>query len=87
MSLPRNLADGLRWLFRKERIEGELDEELRGFLDMSAQEIMDRLPGAGVKQTGRPADGVDLSRPPANNREKYHSRYVDEENSALFPFG
>jgi beta-glucosidase len=37
--------------------------------------------------TGRPADGVDLSRPPANNHEKYHSRYVDEENVALFPFG
>jgi beta-glucosidase len=37
--------------------------------------------------TGRPADGVDLSRPPANSREKYHSRYVDEENAALFPFG
>jgi len=37
--------------------------------------------------TGRPADGVDLSRPPANNHEKYHTRYVDEENSPLFPFG
>jgi beta-glucosidase len=37
--------------------------------------------------TGRPAGGVDLSRPPANNHEKYHSRYVDEENAALFPFG
>ncbi len=37
--------------------------------------------------TGRPADGVDLSRPPANNHEKYHSRFVDEENTALFPFG
>ena len=37
--------------------------------------------------TGRPADGVDLTRPPANNHEKYHSRYVDEENAALFPFG
>ncbi len=37
--------------------------------------------------TGRPADGVDLSRPPANNHEKYHSRYVDEPNAALFPFG
>jgi beta-glucosidase len=37
--------------------------------------------------TGRPADGVDLSRPPANNGEKYHSRYVDEPNAALFPFG
>jgi beta-glucosidase len=37
--------------------------------------------------TGRPADGVDLRHPPANNHEKYHSRYVDEENAALFPFG
>ena len=37
--------------------------------------------------TGRPADGVDLSRPPANHDEKYHSRYVDEPNAALFPFG
>ena len=37
--------------------------------------------------TGRPADGIDLSRPPSNNGEKYHSRYVDEPNAALFPFG
>ena len=37
--------------------------------------------------TGRPADGVDLSRPPVNNHEKYHSRYVDEQNAPLFPFG
>jgi beta-glucosidase len=37
--------------------------------------------------TGRPADGVDLSRPPGNHGEKYHSRYVDEPNAALFPFG
>jgi beta-glucosidase len=37
--------------------------------------------------TGRPADGIDLTLPPTNNREKYHSRYVDEQNTALFPFG
>ena len=37
--------------------------------------------------TGRPADGIDLTRPPTDHREKYHSRYVDEQNSALFPFG
>jgi beta-glucosidase len=37
--------------------------------------------------TGRPADGIDLSRPPGNHDEKYHSRYVDEPNAALFPFG
>jgi beta-glucosidase len=40
-----------------------------------------------VMNTGRPADGVDLTRPPANASEKYRSRYIDEQNSALFPFG
>ncbi len=37
--------------------------------------------------TGRPAGNVDLSHMPADGPEKYLSRYVDEENSALFPFG
>jgi len=37
--------------------------------------------------TGRPADGVDLSVPPQNPGDKYRSRYVDEQNSALYPFG
>ena len=37
--------------------------------------------------TGRPADGVDLSHPPKNDKEKYLSRYIDEPNSALYPFG
>jgi beta-glucosidase len=36
--------------------------------------------------TGRPAHG-DLSRLPSNSQEKFMSRYMDEENSALFPFG
>ena len=36
--------------------------------------------------TGRPAHG-DLSHMPENSDEKYLSRYVDEENSALYPFG
>jgi beta-glucosidase len=36
--------------------------------------------------TGRPAHG-DLSHMPENGPEKYLSRYIDEENSALFPFG
>ena len=39
-SLLRSLADGLRSLFRKQRVQGELDEELRDFLDMAAQEKM-----------------------------------------------
>jgi beta-glucosidase len=37
--------------------------------------------------TGRPATGVDLSHPPANTAEKYKSRYIDQMNSALYPFG
>jgi beta-glucosidase len=37
--------------------------------------------------TGRPADGVDLDHPPTSKKEKYHSRYIDERNDALFPFG
>jgi beta-glucosidase len=36
--------------------------------------------------TGRPAHG-DLSHMPRNSEEKFQSRYIDEENSALFPFG
>ena len=37
--------------------------------------------------TGRPALHADLSHMPTNSEEKFLSRYVDEENSALFPFG
>jgi len=40
-----------------------------------------------VLNTGRPADGVDLTHPPTDKGEKYHSRYVDEQNNPLFPFG
>jgi beta-glucosidase len=36
--------------------------------------------------TGRPAHG-DLSRLPMSAGDKFVSRYMDEENSALFPFG
>ncbi len=37
--------------------------------------------------TGRPARNVDLSHIPTDSPSKFVSRYVDEENSALFPFG
>jgi beta-glucosidase len=36
--------------------------------------------------TGRPAHG-DLSRMPSGHDDRFMSRYVDEENSALYPFG
>src|SRR5256884_1758218 len=38
MSLLRSLSDGWRWLFRKERVSKELDEEVRSFLEMAAEE-------------------------------------------------
>src|SRR6201984_1381097 len=38
MSLLRNVAVGLRSLFQKERAEGDLAADLRGFLEMAADE-------------------------------------------------
>jgi macrolide transport system ATP-binding/permease protein len=40
MSLLRNIADGLRSLFWNDRVSCELDEELRGFLEMATEEKM-----------------------------------------------
>jgi beta-glucosidase len=37
--------------------------------------------------TGRPAIGLDLTRPPANSAEKFKSRFIDEQNTPLYPFG
>jgi len=36
--------------------------------------------------TGRPPEDVDLSHPPTGE-DKYFSRYIDETNAPLFPFG
>lgn len=41
-SLLRNLAGGLRGLFRKKQVERELDEELRGYLEAAVSEKMRR---------------------------------------------
>ena len=40
MSLLRNLASGIRALFRKEQVDRELDEELRAYLEMAAEDKM-----------------------------------------------
>src|SRR2546429_245116 len=40
LALLRNIAGGLRSLFRKEQVGQELDEELNGFLEMAAEEKM-----------------------------------------------
>ncbi|MGQ0836043.1 MAG: glycoside hydrolase family 3 N-terminal domain-containing protein [Gammaproteobacteria bacterium] len=37
--------------------------------------------------TGRPAGKVDLTRPAKGAEEKYVSRYIDDLNAPLFPFG
>jgi beta-glucosidase len=37
--------------------------------------------------TGRPTGATDLTRPPKSPAEKFISRYVDEQNSPLYPFG
>ena len=37
--------------------------------------------------TGRPLGNIDDSHPPRDGDEKYHSRYIDERNSPLYPFG
>jgi putative ABC transport system permease protein len=42
MALLRNFLHGLRGLFRKEQVEREMDEELRGYLDASVSEKMRR---------------------------------------------
>src|SRR6266576_2908471 len=42
MSLLRNLAGGLRGLFRKAQVEREMDEELRGYLDAAMNEKVRR---------------------------------------------
>jgi beta-glucosidase len=36
--------------------------------------------------TGRPAEDVDLTHPPTGD-DKYFSRYIDETNAPLYPFG
>ena len=40
MSVLRNIASGLRSLFRRKQVGRELDEELNGFLEMAAEEKM-----------------------------------------------
>jgi hypothetical protein len=53
MSSLRNLADGLRSLFRKEKSVRNLDEELDGFLEMAIEEKMKE--GMSRQEAGRTA--------------------------------
>ena len=40
MSVLRNITSGLRSLFRKEQVDRELDEELRAYQEMAAEDKM-----------------------------------------------
>jgi len=40
MAFLRNIVTGLRSLFRKEQVDRELDEELRAYQEMAADEKM-----------------------------------------------
>ncbi|HET9405646.1 MAG TPA: ABC transporter permease [Candidatus Sulfotelmatobacter sp.] len=51
MSLLRNLGSGLRSLFRKEHANRELDEELRSYFEMDAEEKIRR--GMGPREARR----------------------------------
>src|SRR5579863_5608190 len=42
MSLLRNLASGMRSLFRRKQVDRELDEELRAYQEMAAEEKMEQ---------------------------------------------
>jgi len=37
--------------------------------------------------TGRPVRNIDLSHPPQTSKERFTSRYIDEQNTGLYPFG
>ena len=40
MSLLRNIASGVRSLFRKEQLDRDVDEELRAYQEMAAEDTM-----------------------------------------------
>jgi hypothetical protein len=53
MGLFGNISAGLRALMGRTRVEGEMDEELRGFLDASAEDK--RRAGMTPEQAARAA--------------------------------
>ncbi len=59
-----------------------------GKLTVSMPRAVGQLPlYYNALNTGRPHLKVDLTHPPTNGDEKYVSRYIDELNAPLFPFG
>jgi len=81
MSILRNLASGLRTLFRKKQMEQEMDEELRGYLDADVKEKMragmsyeQALRAARVEMGSMDAVKERFARPGGNRRWKRSGR-------------
>ena len=66
MALIRNLAAGIRALFRKEKANAELDEELRDYLDAA---IAQKLEGGMSQKEARRAAGLEIGSPDAVREE------------------
>jgi len=67
MSLLGSLSEGLRSLFRKKRVEEELDEELRSFLEMAVEE---KTKQGGLPNRGRRGRFETLRHPWRNNNSR-----------------
>jgi beta-glucosidase len=64
------------------------DADFSGRLPVSVPRAVGQEPlYYNALNTGRPASGIDLTHPPTTSAEKYVSRYIDEPNTPLFPFG
>jgi hypothetical protein len=80
MSVMRSMAAGLRSLFRKERAEMELDEELTGFLEMAA---MTSNSSGTILVPRHWAGGSHTELTVSKNRTGYHNHINSQEVTEL----
>jgi beta-glucosidase len=67
-------------------LSGEVN--FSGRLPVSLPRSVGQLPlYYNALSTGRPPGDADLTRPPSATGNKYISRYIDEQNAPLYPFG
>jgi len=76
VSLLRNITSGLRSLFRREQVDQELDEELRAYQEMAAQEKMNQ--GGCIRHSV-----TSFHRRYSIAREHFHYRRRSCKNSRL----
>ena len=77
MSIFRNFIAGLRTLFRKERVEQELDEEVRGYIEALVEEgIRAGMPREqAVRATRLETGSLDALKENANVKD-YRSKFL-----------